>query len=1243
MNESSHTIQIVREKGYKLRELNPGFILDLYRAHKYPAVKDERLNHYRINYQIDLNESFSKHLLFASTGYYRKNALLFQMEELLQTNKDFTKKIIDGWSQESLIRQLIYMDFSDIFSKSFSPAEKGKTYKIEDIENGEVDLDTQLRWLFEYGFKVKYEDSDEIEYVPFDKSASMSRECRITFINKEIKGELDKRLLLDIDFTNQKKLPLPQKDDNIIKKTAITVIPSKFYAYRGLYLSDANRVEQSEQLLFNEKSVVVIRDDEHKITENNNTENAPLFGEVGKTVDKNSATKWLLGNMPKDNISIKLTPFDGEGLISPEYAHLINLELGKDKLGRKYAFRNPNLKNENIKMDFSNEASSFQIRMPFIKGVLHTVDFCGFFEEFSGTEESLLIRDFFGIDRNLKDAKIILTESMFKACKWLNKFWKISDNTLSYTKLSENQEEEIVTTNDPMEYFFGKMNEYHHALYVGNTNIILSDDNHTKMNYQFLNTLDMSGKDFEQLVTSHLAQVNEVKTELLQNWENDIVNIEDDIADMSGEVLIGAGGQPWMAALKKNESFINDPKIASMISGTEDSLVKDCFRGKLNVLGECRFLSGDLLSFLRDHVANLVVNEDTRKNVKNSLKGNRELKPLYINKFYMPQPRISLDPMKNYGILRSPHLSRNEQCALKPYIAKSGSAFDRYFSHLSGVIMVARTSLVPMALSGADFDGDLVKIVADPLINTAIVSGTYESANSDFETDPLTRNLRRKLPIIQIPDTKSSFPPGVDKGLIDYTTIKNTFSNSIGIISNMAIQIGKKEYVELNSDFDGKSAECTVVTGLEIDAAKTGVHPTRNIKELKESIKTNETRELTPEEIEEENIREEMGYERRDYRRVKEEKDYYLKSKDVLSMLPKYGVKFEKRKTDILVKVSNETKERLKIQSFEGDDNVPNINRLPYRYALYEMEKEHITKHDGNEVAEEKIEKNVCWKFQTDTDWVGKLDKEKKKETKKVVEAWLKINGINSKINNFRTRFKNTKYAGCVYTILQLQYDDVYSSLLSDGKTTVQEALDMTYAIITDLLDSPDKKEKALKKLIECDWPFVSDHWPIPKKDSIERLLDILGCKENELDDCIIELLTNFDNSGFKLLYYILKHVLCDSLADMTSDEWEEYETNKASSPIENLKDNFYFRGMYEKYTKCMSVNCEKNLWEKEIIELSRSYLDSIFDKDHKLALAYVFSLRSTDKNATFFWRILWEDALIEQVYYAQGGKITYA
>lgn len=77
--------------------------------------------------------------------------------------------------------------------------------------------------------------------------------------------------------------------------------------------------------------------------------------------------------------------------------------------------------------------------------------------------------------------------------------------------------------------------------------------------------------------------------------------------------------------------------------------------------------------------------------------------------------------------MRNPHLSRNEQIILRA-AEKYGSLYEKYFSHLKGAVMISAASNVVMTLGGADFDGDLVKIIKDSRIVQAVQIGNLNAS-----------------------------------------------------------------------------------------------------------------------------------------------------------------------------------------------------------------------------------------------------------------------------------------------------------------------------------------------------------------------------------------------------------------------------------------------------------------------------------------------------------------------------------
>ena len=379
------------------------------------------------------------------------------------------------------------------------------------FENGIRD-EAKAKALFDDGFKIRFEGQKEMRsFCSFDKSASMSRESTISFIDEAIFDEVDRRIGLDIDFTT------------------IPLTPSKYYAYRGLYMTEGIPVTLPE-LRLDEETVLVLPDKKLKL-KNVSQIKADLskLEETGKIEISEENTH------PKEG-KLSVTPYDGEGFVSPDYAALIRSALFYPK---------------------DTKPTSFQIRMPFAKGMLHEVDFKAFLaREFDLSEEEvseLGIEDYFGITRSLRDVEIVLNASMFKCGKWLKDYdpaWEMDG--------------------DPLKYYFNKMWKYDHCLYVVNTNTSIRDTGKIKFNYQFLNTLDIDRDAFDSLVSEYSDDIQAVRVDAEAARRallgSDLLS-EGDPEDIDSSCLREMS--PWEYAVSVNLAFMNDEKKGTEKTGEQ--------------------------------------------------------------------------------------------------------------------------------------------------------------------------------------------------------------------------------------------------------------------------------------------------------------------------------------------------------------------------------------------------------------------------------------------------------------------------------------------------------------------------------------------------------------------------------------------------------------------------------------------------------------------------------------------------
>ena len=578
-------------------------------------------------------------------------------------------------------------------------------------------------------------------YVAFERSASMSRQAVLSFIRADLYEPIRKRIMLDLNVGMCQL--------------------SKLYAYNALMMSSGTRIDG------------IGIDASHRVIVIDN----PTY-QLGRTKVITVEDDGTGGSMRKYRRVEKyveeypVMAFDGEGLISKSYADVLNKALGT-----------------------KHKHTSFQIRMPYVKGMLHQVDFKDFLKE-AGTTT---ITDIWGVKHNVSDVDIILTKSMFKGSGWLKENGKDWDD------------------------YWIAFRKYHHALYITNVSKAKPEAT-TELNFQFLNTLSLRAEEFrpEDLP---LGWTNSPEADsrdwLTKETELAYYNL---CANESYRIsyFTGMASRRWgrrsreeyMAdILKKNPLFIAEPPYVEKLEAEADGVLTRYSRGKLIVAGDNRFLSGDLLTLLQS----LIDIEAGMRLKKNTFFSVAIMNRMPETTFY--SPKAAYQPNDVYTILRNPHIARNEEIQLQPY-AEDNQMRKHYLGHLSDVIMVDTHVLAAERLGGADYDGDMVRTIASPLVNRCVQRNYGEFAD--------LANMFN-IPLLSIPSVDPMLRDAND-WQARFETVKNTFSSRVGQISNAALNRSIIAYNENSSDeererYRHEVETLAILTGLEIDSAKSGVKP----------------------------------------------------------------------------------------------------------------------------------------------------------------------------------------------------------------------------------------------------------------------------------------------------------------------------------------------------------------------------------------------------------------------------------
>ena len=633
---------------------------------------------------------------------------------------------------------IFYMDFSGIFDRS--GARKKHLIRQE-----------KAKALFRpEGVSLDFGPGPH-RYLAFERSGSMSRQARLSFIREDFYDAVRRRIMMDMTIGDCQL--------------------SKLYAYNGLMLSSGIRIDG------------IGIDRPHRVVVIDNPTRTERNVSVITVEDDGTQSSTRKYHRVEKKEDIEITCFDGEGLISKEYARVVDEKL----CGKKVH-------------------TSFQIRMPYVKGMLHEVDFKDFLT-LCGTDT---ITDLWGVQHPIQKVDIILTKSMFKGCGWLN------ESGMSW------------------EDYWVVFRKYRHALYITNVSKEKPEKT-TELNYQFLNTVSLKADEFRPADLpdgwDHSPETDE-RNWLTKQTELRYYNLCANPQFRQNYFLEKADRISWWerhqgkdqilaAVLKKNPRFINEPVYARRLEDEADKIVEQYAVGRLIVAGDNRYLSGDLLDFL----AFLLPTVPPRKRRQRMFYSTVMTDHFPESSFYAPQAAYAHDDACT--LLRNPHIARNEELQLSFYDAKEERKQMRhyYFGHLTDVVMVDSNMLAAERLGGADYDGDMIKTISDPILNACVRRNynlyRYEKHKSLTNTE--------NIPLLMIPTAQPQIR-SADDWEARFETVRSTFSSRVGQICNAALD---RSIIAYNENSDAEERErcreetetLAILTGLEIDSAKSGIRP----------------------------------------------------------------------------------------------------------------------------------------------------------------------------------------------------------------------------------------------------------------------------------------------------------------------------------------------------------------------------------------------------------------------------------
>lgn len=455
------------------------------------------------------------------------------------------------------------------------------------------------------------------------RSASMTRNGIFSFIDVDIADEVLRRVSLGVR---------PDK-----------VVLSKLMAYQGLCLSSCHCMDDW-------RPKVIVVPDYKKVVPKQKVRHL-CDREVQIPNEDGEFFTWQQKDIEEEIMDVEINAFDGAGLIHPNLAKEITERIDPG----------------------SERITSFIFRGPYIKGMLHAVDYGQYLSD-HGVD---FVRDLWGHWHSVHDEMIILTKSQFKAYDYFKKSGTLSD------------------FDDYMEAF----NDCDACWGIARCNFSFDEEPRmTQCNYQVMQTLDLTYDKFRGLADYSMDWVSNIVDgdELYMNCYLGLT------ADKCKPI------NPYVKSILLNPEMAKEKTVRGSIVQSISKMMDDMKCGRLWQKGSFKFLAPDLIAMLQ-HIGGM--------EVTGFLSGNE---------FFGVDAAGIITGERI--VLRNPHITSSENVVMG---GVRNDEAERYLSHLANVIVVNINSLIAQRLNGADFDGDIALVVD----NQDMIDGVHRDEGIVIDTE----------------------------------------------------------------------------------------------------------------------------------------------------------------------------------------------------------------------------------------------------------------------------------------------------------------------------------------------------------------------------------------------------------------------------------------------------------------------------------------------------------------------------
>lgn len=386
----------------------------------------------------------------------------------------------------------------------------------------------------------------------------------------------------------------------------VPIIPNKLGAYKALFCSSSTVVTPPS-------GVIVVQDCE------------TIFKGQALYVDDTNSDEPEVTLL--DDQEFVHNGSDGEGLVLPELARQWNGELNGD---------------------YDTPLPSGNMRgWPFCKGMLHCMDFRAFAEDVAKT---YTIIDAWGHPRDVRDAQVILTTSMFK-------LWDAYESMEDYLENIERY-------------------DYHFALAKTAEQ---ECDTERNLNYQFLQSYYLTDAQIRELCE---PTIKEIKDILGMDYRKTLLFLRG--KNMTEKNILQSDAFTYIQALIAEPEMIKDPFIRSKIHSLIKKRIQDAKIGRIKVKGNYSIVAGDPYALMQSMFG---------LEVTGLLKAGEMYHKHWIDR-----------QVDEVACFRAPMTSHYNIVNLK---VKNNEQLSYWFQYLPSICVINNWDNTCESLNGADHDGDL--------------------------------------------------------------------------------------------------------------------------------------------------------------------------------------------------------------------------------------------------------------------------------------------------------------------------------------------------------------------------------------------------------------------------------------------------------------------------------------------------------------------------------------------------------